>query len=490
FFRARDTKPLFEYYFDNLSMIPDEKQYLVIEGDSFVGALDEAFVSEYGQVGVKFVEAGRCWKIEQIYENKVYVKGEEDPTGAVPSWVGDEIPVPLEVAAEVGGLRRRYGEALSSGGEEEFLRGLSESYSADPEVLSDALKEVAEQVGEGLPVPSDEVITLEKWDRFVVIQAAFGHMVNRLLARVLAHLISESIGQSVAVHQDPYRIVMEADVSANTVAKVLKELPDAELRQLAEKSVERSGLFKRRLIHAGKKCGAIAKDADYASVSISGLIEAMRDTPVYEEAMDMVFHDDFDVESASEVLMKIKEGAIRVEIIDHDGLSPVARIGVEEISRRGDVVSPQRLRALLRQSTMTRLLDTFMVAVCSDCWSYLELKKVADLDGLTKCPNCGKQAIGISGESYESVFSLAMKARSRTTFTGKKQRILENIKRSSQLRAEYGHAFDLILAGRGIRLSDAEAIAEKRKRDGTDLIDSVIEGERDALRRRYFAGTS
>ncbi|HXW37241.1 MAG TPA: DEAD/DEAH box helicase, partial [Nitrososphaerales archaeon] len=46
FFRARDTKPLFEYYFDNLSMIPDEKQYLVIEGDSFVGALDEAFVSE------------------------------------------------------------------------------------------------------------------------------------------------------------------------------------------------------------------------------------------------------------------------------------------------------------------------------------------------------------------------------------------------------------------------------------------------------------
>ena len=32
--RARDFKPLFEYYFENLSMIPDEKQYIVIaEGD-------------------------------------------------------------------------------------------------------------------------------------------------------------------------------------------------------------------------------------------------------------------------------------------------------------------------------------------------------------------------------------------------------------------------------------------------------------------------
>ena len=113
-FRARDVKPLFEYYFENLSMIPDERQYLVMEGENFVGALDEAFVSEYGEVGVKFVEAGRCWKIEQIYGNKVYVKAEEDPTGAVPNWVGDEIPVPLEVAnggrgdkEEVRGRSRR-----------------------------------------------------------------------------------------------------------------------------------------------------------------------------------------------------------------------------------------------------------------------------------------------------------------------------------------------------------------------------------------------
>ena len=115
--RAKDFKPLFEYYFENLSMIPDEKQYIVIaEGDRPIGVLDEAFVSEYGQIGVKFVEAGRCWRILEIYENKVYVAPEEDPTGAVPSWVGDEIPVPLPVALEVGSIRREYAEALASGG--------------------------------------------------------------------------------------------------------------------------------------------------------------------------------------------------------------------------------------------------------------------------------------------------------------------------------------------------------------------------------------
>ncbi|HUH82570.1 MAG TPA: DEAD/DEAH box helicase, partial [Nitrososphaerales archaeon] len=299
-FRARDVKPLFSYYFDNLSMIPDEKQYLVIEGENFVGTLDEAFVSEYGEVGVKFVEAGRCWKIDQIYGNKVYVKAEDDPTGAVPNWVGDEIPVPREVAGEVGGIRRRYAESLEKGTQEVFLDELCGTYPVPRDALVDALKEVAEQHAAKLPIPSERLITIEKWDRYLVIQAALGHRVNRLLARVIGHMISERIGQSVAVHQDPYRIVIEADVSPQSVASVIEELHELDLRAATEKAVERSGIFKRRLIHAGKKCGAIAKDADYASVSITGIIEALRDTPVYEEAMSMIFHDDFDLPDAAE----------------------------------------------------------------------------------------------------------------------------------------------------------------------------------------------
>ncbi len=485
-FRARDVKPLFQYYFENLSMIPDEKQYLVIEGDNFVGTLDEAFVSEYGEVGVKFVEAGRCWKVEQIYGNKVYVRAEEDPTGAVPHWVGDEIPVPIEVAAEVGAVRRRYAEALAKGTESQFLDELVRTYPASREALEEALKEVAEQQAARLPIPSERLVTIEKWDKYLVIQAALGHRINRLLARVVGHLISESIGQSVAVHQDPYRIVIEADISPSAALSVIEGLYKLDLKQATEKAVERSGIFKRRLIHAGKKCGAIAKDADYASVSISGIIEALRDTPVYEEAMSMIFHDDFDLVGAADVVEKIHAGAIEVKLIEYEGLTPIARIGVEEISRRGEIVSPERLRALLRQSTRARINETFMVAVCTNCWNFLELRKVADLEGLDVCPVCNKAAVGLSTDSYENAFSLAMKARSRTDLRGSKLKLVEALRRSAEFRKEYGHAADLLMAGRGIRLSDASALAAKMRKEGADVIESVIEGEREALRRRYF----
>ena len=489
-FRARDVKPLFSYYFDNLSMIPDEKQYLVIEGDNFVGTLDEAFVSEYGEVGVKFVEAGRCWKVEQIYGNKVYVKAEEDPTGAVPNWVGDEIPVPREVAAEVGAVRRRYAEELSKGTESKYLDELVRTYPVSRAVLEESLKEVAEQYEAKLPIPSERLITIEKWDRFLVVQAAFGHRVNRLLARVIGHIVSERIGQSVAVHQDPYRIVIEADVSPAMVLSVIEELHKLNLGVATEKAVERSGIFKRRLIHAGKKCGAIAKDADYASVSIPGIIEALRDTPVYEEAMSVIFHDDFDLAGASDVVGKIHAGAIEVKLVEYEALTPIARIGVEEISRRGEIVSPERLRALLNQSTRARINATFLVAVCTNCWNFLELRKVVDLEGLDRCLACGKAAIGLSTDSYENVFSLAMKARSRSDLRGSKQKLVESLRKSSELRAEYGHAVDILVAGRGIRLADASALAAKMRKEGRDVIELVIEGEREALRRRYFFAAS
>ena len=246
------------------------------------------------------------------------------------------------------------------------------------------------------------------------------------------------------------------------------------------------------MIHVGKKCGAISKDADYGSVSISGLVEALKETPVYEEAMKVIFHDDFDVDGASKVVSKMKSGEIEVKLLEYEGLSPIARIGVEEISRRGEIVSPERLRALLRQSTRVRILDTFLVAVCTHCWEFLELRRVRDLETLKKCPSCGREAIGLSTDSYENVFSLAMKARSRSTFRGKRLKLLTSLKRSAELRKEYGHTLDMLLAGRGIRLSDASNLASRMKKEGEaggEVIDQIIEGEREALRRRYFAST-
>ena len=111
----------------------------------------------------------------------------------------------------------------------------------------------------------------------------------------------------------------------------------------------------------------------------------------------MIFHDDFDLAAAAEVVEKMGAGAVEVRVIEYEGLTPIARIGVEEISRRGEIVSPERLKALLKQSTRARINDTFLAVVCTNCWNYLELRRVGDMEGLEKCPMCGGPIVKLIG---------------------------------------------------------------------------------------------
>jgi hypothetical protein len=156
------------------------------------------------------------------------------------------------------------------------------------------------------------------------------------------------------------------------------------------------------------------------------------------------------------------------------------------VSRRGEIVSPERLRAIIRQSTEARVRESFLVAACTNCWEYVELRRVGD-GAPEKCPRCGrKDTIGFTTESYEAVFGATLKARSRLQMHGKALKVLDTLKKSAQIRNEFGDDALCVIAGRGIRLSETQALLRKKKETGQDLIDCVIEGERDALRRRYF----
>src|SRR5438309_12117435 len=98
-------------------MIHDEKQYLVIEQetDTAVGVLDEAFVADYGQPGTKFIVRGTPGMMQSIRGDKIFVKPISDPTGPIPSWAGEEIPVPHTVASEVGARSRKVGDVRGAG---------------------------------------------------------------------------------------------------------------------------------------------------------------------------------------------------------------------------------------------------------------------------------------------------------------------------------------------------------------------------------------
>ena len=491
--KPRRTKALYEYFFENLSMIPDEKHYLVIDRDTdaAVGLLDEAFVAEYGKPGVKFIIRGSPWKIVNVSADRIYVKSIDDPTGAIPSWVGEEIPVPFEVAQEVGAIRRFVEEKMKAGlSREEIVRELAERYPAEEKTIKEALKEIFEHIEMGYPAPTDKRITVEEWEDFIILQCSFGSLTNRALAQILGHILSERTGYSIVVQHDPYRIFIQTmgEIKTEDLMEILLGLKDSDkeaIKDALTRAVVKTGIFKRRLIHVARRFGAIKKWVDFGSVSLRNLIKSFEDTVIYEEALKEVFTKDLDLKNLVNVLSMMGRGEIEIVKIETDGeASPIARIGIERVSMKTDLIPPEKMRRILIESAKARLLNETRTFICTDCWDYLEMIRLKDLPNRPLCPKCGSPNLGMLGVEDYDAYPLVEKKNERLT---KSERYLrEQALETAKLISKYGKVAAIALSGKRLRVSDVKSILARESKLTDTFFEMIMEAERESLKRRFW----
>ena len=491
--KPRQSKALFEYYFGNLSMIPEEKQFLVIDAsiDSAVGVLDEAFMAEYGKPGTKFIIRGSPWIIQHVTEEKVYVKPIDDPTGAIPSWIGEEIPVPFTISQEVGLIRRSVEEELKQGISPEIIASkLSEQYPCDEDTLGRALKETVEQVKAGLPVPTEKRITVEDWEDFVLIHAHFGSLTNRALAQLLGQLLSDKVGYGIVVQHDAYRIFVQTmgAVNADRIVSLFEEvqaMPERAVRDALTLATVKTGLFKRRMVHVARRFGALEKWADFSSVSLQRLIKTFEGTPIYEEALKEVFTKDLDVDNLINVIGKIHKGEIEIQRLDtHGNASPVARLGIERMSMKTDLIPPERMRAVMIESAKARLLNETNGYICTNCWSYLEMLKTKDLPDKPKCPRCGSTSLGLLRLEEEKLLPIIDKKGEKLNKS--EERMKDRALQTSRLIQKYGKPAAVALSARRVQTPDVERVLEKDRKLDDTFYELILEAERKAISRRSW----
>jgi ATP-dependent Lhr-like helicase len=486
------TKALFEYYFDNLSMIPVEKQFLVVDNstDTSIGVLDEAFMAEYGKAGTKFIIRGSPWQIIHTTEDKVYVRPVDDPTGAIPSWIGEEIPVPFQIAQEVAWIRGFVEEKIKSGlSAEETSVLLSGRYPVEKDTMLRAVAETVEQVNADLAVPTDKRVVLEDWEDFVIIHSNFGSLTNRALAQLLGEVLSDKLGHGIVVQHDPYRIFVQTVGAANS-ARILEVFD--ELQAMSEQTVKdtltrstiRTGLFKRRIIHVARRFGALKKWADFSSVSLQKLITSFENTPIYEEGLKEVFTKDLDVDGLVQVLRAIREGEVKLQVLETGGnATPVARVGIERVSMKTDLIPPKRMRAVLVESARARLLNETGTFVCTTCWDYLDMIQMKNLSDHPRCPRCGSLALGVLKVDEEHALPLIEKKGEKLAKAEERLRV--DAVQTARLMTKYGKAAAVALSARRVRASDVAGVLEEAPKLDDRFYELVLEAERKALSRRF-----
>ncbi len=487
--RPRRLQALFTYYFGKLSMIPDEKQYLIIDqaNDEAVGVLDEAFVAEYGEPGRKFIVRGSPWRMMSITGDKIYVRSIRDPTGSIPSWVGEEIPVPFEIGQEVGAIRRRVEEGLRSGrGESDLVGELCETYPAGVDTVRRSLSETFEQISLGLKVPTDRRVIVEDWEDFVIINAHFGLLVNRTLARLVGHVLSEEIGITIGVQQDAYRIVVQTagSASAEKVAKTLQALANMNAQTLVAEASKKTGLFKRRLVHVAKRFGAITKWVQFNSVNLRQLMKSFEGTVIMEEAFKETMEKDLDVPNTVRVLQQFGNEIELVVTPRTSEASPIARIGIERISRKTDLIPPEKMKRILLDSAKVRILNESRTLACLSCFGYARIQRVKDMPADFSCPKCKTGRLGITSELPEVVEKIERKK--GRNLSEQEERVLEDLKGSAALLKKHGKVAAYVFAGRRIGPGEAKVVLRRTHRVSDRLFESVMDAERRVLRRRFW----
>jgi len=475
-YKIRRNRKTWEYYYENLSTIPDIWRYRVISivEHEPVGFLDEEFVAEHGEPGNTFICRGRAWRILNVDGDKIMVEPTESIESAVPAWEGELIPVPYEVASDVGRTRTLIAGKLKD--KKHLLQELQRLYPIKENAAREMVALVEKQSKHFVPDSSNWLV--ETYQDFIIIHTCSGSLANDTLGRYLASMITNEFGFGVQLKIDPYRIILKSPVKAEKIVSYLKEISDLEL--VLTRNIERSSLFKWRFIHTAKRSGIMSRKVRFSEFNLSKIVQMYSDSPAYDETLREILHDKMDVAKSEEIADKIKSGKIKLRL--EKGLSALGEYGL--MKQFSDIMMPMRPEHEIFRAFKRRLLHTSMQLVCTHCKDYHIIQEVSRIDEQPLCPKCNSGLIAVISKFDRSAIKL-LKSGAKTS-AEKKQ--LEAIKRSASLCITYGKRYAFVAAARGVGAETAARILAKMPKDEEQLLKYIFDAERQYQRtKKYWA---
>jgi len=472
-----------QYYFENLSTIPTMKQFRIFNtlDRNFVGVLDEEFVALHGEPNTTFIVKGEAWKIIDIQEDKIFVEPVVDIEAAIPGWEGELIPVPFEVAQEVGSLRKFIAENLKKGGTE-AVNELQKKYPIDENSARKMIKVIKKQAEYGI-VPDDKTILIEDYENSVILHACFGSMVNETLGRFLISQLTTKLG-SVGLRTDPYRIILEFQVkNIELIKEILRTDPEL-VRSYLEMSLTKSNLFEWKFVHVAKRFGAISRGVEYGKVRMGKIIDSYIGTPIYKETLAELETEKLDIEKATEILRKIQKDEIK--IVFKSGLSPLGKLGIKR--KYAEVVGPEKPEVEIFELFKKRLMNSKVRLVCVNCGQWDQTFTVKGLPKEIKCKKCEAKLLGVVHPSRTEIVKIIKKKLRGTTLTEEENKRFERVRKTADLFLVYRSRAVVALVGKGVGPQTASRILAKFHKTEEDFLRDILEAERLYIRtKRYWA---
>jgi len=478
--RIKGSRKGLLFYFTNLSTIPDTKSYTVVNmvSDKKVGRLDEEFVALHGSSGVTFVMKGDTWRVITVDGRKIYVEPSGEVDAAIPGWEGDIMPVPYQVAQEVGHLRKIIADNLGNNPERKVKR----KYPVDDNSARKMVDIIRKQKKNGF-IPTNHTVLVESQGDNVVIHTCLGSKGNETLGRFLSAALAEKIG-SVTLKTDPYRVVLQLQiVNQKMLEDILLKTKPEELEFYLEKNLSESRLFQWRFIHVAKRFGTIRKDAEYGRIRLSKIIDLYSGTPVWKETLREIKTDKLDVDVVKEFLKKL--GEKRLSLIFRKGLSPLGELGIKE---KSELIGSGKPDLQILDVFNKRLEKKRVRLVCLNCGEWSQVYTVGELEDEIRCSKCHAKLIGMCGRTQIEVKDYVKKKLQGKPLGPEEERRYERVRDTSDLIIVYGKKAVKAMATRGVGARTAKRILRGMYADEKGFLKALLKAERTYIKNKKYWG--
>ncbi len=456
------------YFFSNISVIPDSKRFLVknVISNKVVSSLDEHFVYSYLDSGSSFISRGEPWRVVSIDEGTVLVEPSSDMEAAVPDWEGEDIPVSRSVASAVFST---FGKAYNGFG------------LMDNEALGKVSGFVSSQYKHF--VPSNEKVFVEEMDSYSVIFLALGKLANEFLSRVMSAMLAQTY-PGILMRATPYAIVVEYGDSGRrpdlgkAFALLAEGLSPEHMRNIASGS----DLFRYKFVQVAKLFGILDKKAALTRSAVIRLIDFYRDSVVFDEALRDLNKNYFDAGEVASFLKDLKHGKVSVEFVRSAG-SPLSQEILRSAYHYKELLMPNLPNDRDVETFRASIKNKEVKLLCTFCGFVSEEKIGLDKDERYFCHSCKSQMLSTFRQEYEEA---VLKKIEGKRVTQRQQTHYEDALREAGLISAYGNRAVIALGTYGIGLSTAARLLRYMRRDFRWFFADLLEAQKTFVRTKRF----
>jgi len=495
--RLKETGKGRRYYFENLSMIPDERRYPFVNvlTDRVIGTVGDEFWSLRARVGLNVIMRGRVWRIVQIdeEEGRLHVIPSDDPLGALPGWDGELVPVPFELAEETGRLRAELAAEIERLGSKELaVKALAEGLRVEPEALKAAADEVGAAGSMGVPVPTDRRIVLEAYEKYLIIHSSFGERVNRTLGCIFDAILSEH-ELILGWWNDAYRILVEAPKKLDKfdlekVAKLLLPLSAEDVEKRFLEYLEARFPFGYKMKFVAERFGVLRRGKTLSSEMMDDLHRRFKNTPIYRETMREAYQEKVDLDRVKWLVNAVSRGEVEVSAKLVANPSPFSRHILMEYADLEELMVPEYVikdeLEYMRKSLEARMVQL----ACLNCGEWNSKERVRILAQKPECSNCGSSLLALveRNQSPKDVLALLKQWKDQEPLSPEEQERLTYSRKTADLILSYGRQAVIALLVHGVGPQTAYQILSRMHRDEKEFYRDLLKSKIQYLRTKPY----